>query len=70
MIEDLHLDDINCMIKEAIEIINNSNILIVVGLTLKEIFLLDQVRKSEDVTFVSDFETLEKGGRFKVEPQK
>lgn len=30
------------------------------GLTLKELFLLDHVRKQEDATFATEIETLEK----------
>ena len=59
MIDELHLDNITCTKEEAREVVRKSDILTIPGLTLKELFLLDQVRKQEDATFSTKIETLE-----------
>lgn len=46
--------------EEAREMVQKSDMLNVLGLTLKHFFLLDQVRKQEDSTFVVEFDTDEK----------
>ena len=65
MIDEFHLDDINCTEKEAKEILCKSDILIMPSLTLNELFLLDQVRKQDDTTFSTKIET-SKNRRVKI----
>ena len=57
---ELDVVNITCTKEEARKIVKKSNILILPGLTLKELFLVDQVRKQEHTTFVSKFGSLHK----------
>jgi hypothetical protein len=49
--------------------VRKSDILILPSLTLKDLFLLDQVRKQEDSTFVSEFDSLDKVERTGYDPK-
>ena len=60
MIDEFNLDKISCTKEEEKEMVKNSEIMILPGLTFKKLFLFDQVRKQEDFKFVSGFESLDK----------
>ena len=47
VMDELHLDDISCTQQELREMVRKSDIMILPGLTLKELFILDQVRKKK-----------------------
>lgn len=60
MIDELHFFNITCIEEKTREIVCKSDTFIVLGLTLKALFLLDQVTKQEDATFSIEIKTLEK----------